>query len=45
MVAVWSVGRLSEELGNVWQGQAVPESTGARIVEKLTALARPPTGT
>jgi hypothetical protein len=38
MVAVWTLDRLSEELGNIWQDQAMQESTQARIVEKLTAL-------
>ncbi len=37
-VAVWGLGRLPEELGNIWQGQAMPEATQVRIVEKLTAL-------
>jgi hypothetical protein len=37
-VAVWRLGRLPEELGNIWQGQAMPEATQARIIEKLTAL-------
>lgn len=38
MVAVWTLDRLPEELGNIWQDQAMQESTQARIVEKLKAL-------
>lgn len=38
IVAVWTLDRLPEELGNIWQDQAMQESTQTRIVEKLTAL-------
>lgn len=38
MVAVWTMDRLPEELGNLWQRQAIAESERTRIVEKLTAL-------
>lgn len=38
MVPVWTIARLPEELGNIWQGQTIPESNQARITEKLTAL-------
>ena len=41
-VAVWTIDRLSEELGNVWQGRAVAELDRARIIEKLTALCEKP---
>jgi len=37
-VAVWSLVRLPEELGNLWQRQPVAEQIRGRIVEKLTAL-------
>ncbi len=37
-VAVWTLDRLSDELGNVWHGEAVSEETRNRIVEKLTKL-------
>jgi hypothetical protein len=38
MVAVWTLDRLPEELGNIWQGQAISAPVLERIVEKLTAL-------
>jgi hypothetical protein len=38
MVAIWTLDRLPEELGNIWQGQAIREPVLARIVEKLTVL-------
>jgi hypothetical protein len=38
MVPVWTFERLPEELGNIWQGQTIPESNQARMIEKLTAL-------
>lgn len=37
-VAVWTMDRLPEELGNIWQGLAIDEPVRARIIEKLTAL-------
>lgn len=37
-VAVWTVDRLPEELGNVWQNPPMPESDRERIIEKLTRL-------
>ncbi|HTX93175.1 MAG TPA: nuclease-related domain-containing protein [Anaerolineales bacterium] len=37
-VAVWSLDRLSDELGNVWQDEKVPPATRLKIVEKLTKL-------
>ncbi len=40
MVAVWTLDRLPEELGNIWQGRTVEESVRARIIEKLTTLCR-----
>jgi len=38
MVAVWTMDRLPEELGNIWQEQAIKEPMQTRIVEKLTTL-------
>jgi hypothetical protein len=38
MVAVWTLDRLSEELGNVWHGKATEESVRGHIIEKLTKL-------
>lgn len=38
MVAVWTLDRLPEELGNIWQGQETEEAIRTRIVEKLTML-------
>jgi hypothetical protein len=38
MVAVWTLDRLPEELGNVWHGKAMEESVRDRILEKLTKL-------
>ena len=38
MVAVWTLDRLPEELGNIWQGQETEESIRTRIIEKLTML-------
>jgi hypothetical protein len=43
-VAVWTLDRLSEEVGNIWQGQAVPESNRMRIIEKLTRLCQRQSG-
>ncbi|MBN1485505.1 MAG: NERD domain-containing protein, partial [Chloroflexia bacterium] len=37
-VAVWTLDRLAEELGNLYQDRKVDESTQARIAEKLTRL-------
>jgi len=38
MVPVWTLERLPEELGNIWQSSWVETSTLERIVEKLTTL-------
>jgi hypothetical protein len=38
MVTVWTLDRLPDELGNLWQDRKVDESSQARIVEKLTRL-------
>ncbi len=40
MVRVWNLDRLPEELGNIWQGRKVDDSTRVRIEEKLTALCK-----
>ncbi len=34
------LNRLPEELGNIWQGRKVDDSTRARIEEKLTLLCK-----
>jgi hypothetical protein len=38
IVAVWTLDRLPEELGNIWHGTAMEESVRDRILEKLTKL-------
>jgi hypothetical protein len=38
LVAVWTLDRLPEESGNLWQDRTVPEDVRTRIVEKLTTL-------
>ncbi len=38
LVLVWTLERLPEELGNIWQERGIVESTLERIVEKLTLL-------
>ena len=37
-VAVWTLDRLPDELGNAWQGSTIPEPERLRIVDKLTRL-------
>lgn len=37
-VPVWTLETLPEELGNLWHGRTMNETTQARIVEKLTDL-------
>jgi hypothetical protein len=38
MVAVWTLDRLAEELGNIWARKEMDATVQARIVEKLTLL-------
>ena len=38
LTAVWSLDRLSDELGNIWRDESVSETTRNQIVEKLTKL-------
>jgi len=38
MVPVWTLERLPEELGNIWQERRMEEAIRERVVEKLTAL-------
>ncbi len=38
MVSVWTLERLPEELGNIWQERRIEGATLNRIVERLTAL-------
>jgi len=38
MVAVWTLDRLPDELGNLWQDRRLDEATQVRIVEKLRRL-------
>lgn len=40
MVAVWTLDRLPDELGNLWQDRKVDEGTQARIVDKLARLCK-----
>jgi hypothetical protein len=35
-VAVWTLERLPDELGNIWYSKQVPEAARAKIVDKLT---------
>ncbi len=44
-VAVWTLDRLPEELGNLWQERTIDDGTRTRILEKLTALCQPKKGT
>lgn len=37
-IPVWVLDRLPDELGNIWQGDAIYEATRQRIVDKLTKL-------
>ncbi|MEO8393703.1 MAG: nuclease-related domain-containing protein [Chloroflexota bacterium] len=37
-IAVWTLDRLRDELGNLWQTTEIPEDKRQRIVEKLTKL-------
>jgi hypothetical protein len=37
-VAVWTLDRLEDELGNLWNGHRLEETERQRIVEKLTRL-------
>ncbi len=37
-VAVWRYDRLPEELGNIWQGEKLPDAERNKIVQKLTRL-------
>jgi hypothetical protein len=37
-VAVWSIDRLPDEVGNIWHGESVSEVTRNKITEKLTRL-------
>jgi hypothetical protein len=39
-VAVWTLDRLPEEVGNLWQDKEIAEETRAVIVRKLTLLCR-----
>lgn len=38
MVAVWTLERLPDELGNTWHSKQMPEETRDKIVDKLTWL-------
>jgi hypothetical protein len=35
-VAVWTLERLPDELGNIWYSKQIPEAARAKIVDKLT---------
>jgi len=37
-VAVWSLNRLPDELGNIWQGEKLSQPEREKIIEKLTKL-------
>jgi hypothetical protein len=37
-IAVWSIDRLPDEVGNIWHGESVSEVTRNQITEKLTRL-------
>jgi hypothetical protein len=37
-VAVWTLERLPDELGNAWQGKLLPAATKDKIIDKLTRL-------
>lgn len=37
-VAVWTMDRLQDELGNLWHGERIPEPAREQVVEKLTRL-------
>ncbi len=37
-VAVWTMDRLQDELGNLWHGERIPEPVREKIVGKLTRL-------
>lgn len=39
-VAVWHYNRLTDELGNIWQGEKIPRPEQDKIVEKLTKLCK-----
>jgi hypothetical protein len=41
-VAVWTLTRLPEELGNLGQGKTIPEAERTRIIEKLIKLYQEP---
>ncbi len=41
-VAVWTLERLPEELGNLWQDKTILESDRTRIIEKLAKLCQQP---
>lgn len=38
LVAVWQHNRLSDELGNIWQGEKLAKAEREKIIEKLTKL-------
>jgi hypothetical protein len=38
IVAVWTLERLPDELGNVWHSKQMPAATREKVVEKLTRL-------
>jgi hypothetical protein len=38
MIAVWTLDRLADELGNVWSDSPIAGATRDRIIEKLTKL-------
>ena len=40
-VPVWTIDRLQDELGNLWNGQRLEAAAQEKIVEKLTRLCRP----
>ena len=37
-IAIWTLGRLPDELGNIWRGSAISEADRERIIGKLTLL-------
>lgn len=39
-VAVWTLDRLPDELGNIWQGESLAEPKRQQIVDKLTRLCK-----
>jgi hypothetical protein len=40
-LAVWTLDRLPDELGNIWSGSPMPDPARQRIIEKLSGLCKP----